>query len=188
MLRLANSGTSAFEPTDLLRDPFVLEFTGLPERGIWQESDLEAALLQKLQSFLLELGRDFFFVAQQKRISVENEHHYVDLVFYHRTLRCFVLIDLKVGKLTPADVGQMLAYTGFYETHEMREAENPPIGLILCTDVKSTTARYALRKHEQQVFAARYQTHLPTEEELQAELERERFEWIQAHSLSKDKS
>jgi predicted nuclease of restriction endonuclease-like (RecB) superfamily len=188
LLRLTNSDASASEPTDLLRDPFVLEFTGLPERGTWQESDLETALLQKLQSFLLELGRDFFFVAQQKRITVESEHHYVDLVFYHRTLRCFVLIGLKVGKLTSADVGQMLAYTGFYETFEMREGENPPIGLILCTNTTSTTAKYALRKHEQQVFAARYQTYLPTEQELQAELERERLEWIQAHSLSEEKS
>ncbi len=106
VLALANEGAEVFKPEDLLRDPFVLEFTGLPERGEWLESDLEQALVDKLQQFLLELGRDFFFVARQKRITVDNEHNYIDLVFYHRTLRCFVLIDLKVGKLTSGDVGR----------------------------------------------------------------------------------
>ena len=174
VLRLANQGAEPFSPADLMRDPFVLEFTGLPERGQWLESDLEQALMDRLQQFLLELGRDFFFVARQKRISVDNEHNYVDLVFYHRTLRCFVLIDLKVGKLTSADVGQMLAYVGYYQRHEMREGENPPVGLILCTDAERTIARYALLERDQQVFAARYQLYLPSEAELQAELERER--------------
>jgi predicted nuclease of restriction endonuclease-like (RecB) superfamily len=106
VLALANEGVEVFKPQDLLRDPFVLEFTGLPERGEWLETDLEQALMDKLQQFLLELGRDFFFVARQKRITVDNEHNYIDLVFYHRTLRCFVL---KVGKLTGGDVGQMLS-------------------------------------------------------------------------------
>ncbi len=176
VLALANQGAEVHRPADLVRDPYVLEFTGLPERGQWQESDLEQALMDRLTQFLLELGRDFFFVARQKRISVDAEHNYIDLVFYHRTLRCFVLIDLKVGKLTPQDVGQMLAYVGYYEEHEMREGENPPVGLILCTDHTSTIARYALRRGQEQVFAARYLVHLPSEEELRAELERERAE------------
>jgi predicted nuclease of restriction endonuclease-like (RecB) superfamily len=183
VLRLANEGAEAFSPQDLLRDPFVLEFTGLPERGAWLETDLEAALMNKLQQFLLELGRDFFFVARQKRITVDNEHGFVDLVFYHRTLRCFVLIDLKVGKLTHADVGQMLAYVGYYKQHEMREGENPPVGLILCTDAGGTIARYALLERDEKVFASRYQLYLPSEKELQAELEREREALAQARRL-----
>lgn len=174
VLALAQQGAEAFGPTDLMRDPFVLEFTGLEERTRWRESDLEQALMDKLQQFLLELGRDFFFVGRQKRITVETEHNYIDLVLYHRTLRCFVLIDLKVGQLTSADVGQMLAYVGYYKKHDMQEGENPPVGLILCADADRTIARYALPEGQQQVFAARYQLYLPTEEELRRELERER--------------
>jgi predicted nuclease of restriction endonuclease-like (RecB) superfamily len=176
VLRLANQGAEPFSPADLMRDPFVLEFTGLPERGQWLETDLEQALMDRLQQFLLELGKDFFFVARQRRITVDNEHNYVDLVFYHRSLRCFVLIDLKLGALKSVDVGQMLAYVGYYKHHEMQEGENPPVGLILCTDADRTIARYALPEGQQQVFAARYQLYLPTEAELQTELERERRE------------
>jgi hypothetical protein len=156
---------------------------GLPERGQWLESDLEQALIDRLQQFLLELGRDFFFVARQKRITVENEHNYIDLVFYHRALRCFVLIDLKAGKLSSEDVGQMLGYVGYYEAHELREGENPPVGLILCSDKESTIARYALRERDEQVFAARYQLYLPTEAELQAEVEREREAFLLEQGL-----
>lgn len=174
VLRLANEGAETFTPQDLLRDPFVLEFTGLPERGEWLETDLEQALMNKLQQFLLELGRDFFFVGRQRRITVDNEHGYVDLVFYHRSLRCFVLIDLKVGKLSHADVGQMLAYVGYYKKHEMREGENPPVGLILCTNTSGTIAKYALLERDEKIFASRYQLYLPSEAELQTELERER--------------
>jgi predicted nuclease of restriction endonuclease-like (RecB) superfamily len=185
VLNLANEGMEVFTPSDLIRDPFVLEFTGLPERGQWLENDLEQALMDKLQQFLLELGRDFFFVARQKRITVHSEHNYVDLVFYHRTLRCFVLIDLKIGTLTSADVGQMLGYIGYFEAHETRPDENPPVGLILCTDTETSFARYALRKSEEKIFAARYQLYLPTEAELQAELERERNDFLLQRRLSK---
>lgn len=174
VLALAAQGAEAFGPAALMRDPFVLEFTGLEERRAWREGELEQALMDRLEHFLLELGRDFFFVARQKRITVETEHNYIDLVFYHRTLRCFVLIDLKVGALSSADVGQMLAYVGYYKQHETREDENPPVGLILCADAERTIARYALPEGQQQVFAARYQLYLPTEAELQRELQRER--------------
>jgi predicted nuclease of restriction endonuclease-like (RecB) superfamily len=173
VLRLANEGSLASQPEDLLRDPFVLEFTGLPERGIWQESNLESALMDRLQAFLLELGHDFFFVARQRRITLEGDHFFVDLVFYHRSLRCFVLIDLKVGKLTHADIGQMLLYTGFFK-RETRGDENPPIGLILCTDKNDAVVKYMLEDNQHNVFAARYQMHLPSEETLRAELIRER--------------
>jgi predicted nuclease of restriction endonuclease-like (RecB) superfamily len=174
LLHLANQGMEAQRPEDFIRDPFVLEFTGLPERGQWLERDLEQALMDKLQQFLLELGKDFFFVARQKRITVHSEHNYIDLVFYHRTLRCFVLIDLKIGTLTSADVGQMMGYIGYFETHEMRQDENPPVGLILCTDTETAFAQYALGSSGDKIFAAQYQMHLPSEAELKAELERER--------------
>jgi hypothetical protein len=146
----------------------------LPEAAGWQESDLESALIVRLQQFLLELGRDLYFVARQKRITIDGDHFYIDLVFYHRSLRCFLLIDLKVGKLTQQDIGQMLLYTGYYEAEEMRADENPPAGLILCTDKNDAVVRYTLGQSARQVFASRYQLHLPTEEELARELRHER--------------
>lgn len=179
VLSAANKAKDIFKPQDFIRDPYILEFTGLPERGDWLETDLEEALMNKLQQFLLELGRDFFFVARQKRITLEGDHFYIDLVFYHRTLRCFVLIDLKVGKLSHQDIGQMLMYTGYYEEHEMQEGENPPIGLILCSDKNEAVVRYTMRKSEQKIFAARYQMYLPSEAELKAELEKSQEELFQ---------
>ncbi len=170
----AQTGTELFAPEQMLRDPYVLEFTGLQERVDYLETDLESALMDRLQQFLLELGRDFFFVARQRRITVDGDHFYVDLVFYHRTLRCFVLIDLKVGQLTHADIGQMLFYTGYFEQEEMREDENPPIGLILCTDKNEAVVKYTLSGRAERVFSSKYQLHLPSEEELKRELERER--------------
>ena len=170
----AQSGSELFAPEQMLRDPYVLEFTGLQERTDYLESDLEAALMDKLQQFLLELGNDFFFVARQKRITVDGDHFYIDLVFYHRTLRCFVLIDLKVGQLTHGDIGQMLFYTGYFDQQETREDENPSIGLILCTDKNEAVVRYTLSGRAERVFASKYQLHLPTEAEWKRELERER--------------
>ncbi len=174
VIKLAQSGATAFKPEDLVRDPYVLEFTGLPQREHYSERDLEQALMNRLEHFLLELGRDLFFVARQKRLTLEGDHFYVDLVFYHRTLRCFVLIDLKVGKLTHQDIGQMQMYTGYYALEETREGENPPIGLILCTDKNDATVRYTLHGSSQQILAANYQLHLPSEADLKRELERER--------------
>lgn len=174
VLALAAEGHEPYRPKDLIKDPYVLEFTGLPQSPRLNESDLEQALMDRLQTFLLELGRDFFFVARQKRITIEGDHFYIDLVFYHRRLRCFVLIDLKVGKLTQQDIGQMLLYAGYYEAEEMQEGENPPVGLILCTDKNDAVVRYTLSQTTQPVFASRYKLYLPTEEELQSELRRER--------------
>lgn len=181
---LAERGQETFSPSDLVKDPYVLEFTGLPERAGWQESDLEQALMDRLQEFLLELGSDFFFVARQKRLTIDGDHFYIDLVFYHRSLRCFVLIDLKVGKLTQQDIGQMLLYTGYYEKEETREGEGPPVGLILCADRNEAVVRYTLSQTTQHVFASRYQLHLPTEEELRRELVREREALEQEQRLS----
>jgi len=174
LLALAEAGHDVQTPEDLVKDPYVLEFTGLPEADRWQEEDLEGALITRLQQFLLELGRDLFFVARQKRITIDGDHFYIDLVFYHRTLRCFLLIDLKVGRLTQGDIGQMLLYTGYYEAVETQSDENPPIGLILCTDKNDSVVRYTLNQSAQKVFASRYQLHLPTEEELMRELQLER--------------
>ena len=174
LLALAAEGHQPYRPEDLIKDPYVLEFTGLPQSTRLTESDLEQALMDRLQTFLLELGRDFFFVARQKRLTIDGDHFYVDLVFYHRRLRCFVLIDLKVGKLTQQDIGQMLLYTGYYEAEEMQDGENPPVGLILCTDKNDAVVKYTLSQTSQPVFASRYKLYLPTEEELQSELRRER--------------
>ena len=170
---LAEQGAEPFQPAHLLRDPFVLEFTGLPERGQWQESDLEQALMDRLQNFLLELGRDLHFVARQKRITLDGDHFYIDLVFYHRILRCFVLIDLKTGRLTQEDIGQMLLYVGYYEAEETRPDENPPVGILLGAGRNEAAVRYTLGERAKQVFAARYQLFLPTEEEMRRELEAE---------------
>lgn len=167
-------GSTPFRPEDIIKDPYVLEFTGLPQFPAATEVELEQALIDRLQAFLLELGRDIFFVARQKRITIDSDHFYIDLVFYHRRLRCFLLVDLKVGKLTQQDIGQMLLYTGYYDAEETQEGENPPIGLVLCTDKNDAVVRYTLRKSEQAIFASRYQLYLPTEEELRTEIQRER--------------
>jgi predicted nuclease of restriction endonuclease-like (RecB) superfamily len=174
LLALAEQGHEVQKPEDLIKDPYVLEFTGLPETARWQEGDLEAALIERLRQFLLELGRDLYFVARQKRITIDGDHFYIDLVFYHRTLRCFLLVDLKIGKLSQQDIGQMLLYTGYYQAEEMRPDENPPVGLILCTDKNDAVVRYTLSQSTSQIFASRYQLHLPTEAELVRELQRER--------------
>lgn len=174
VLALAREGHQIFTPADLVKDPYVLEFAGFPEGVRWLENDLEQALIDRLQHFLLELGKDLFFVARQKRLTIEGDHFYVDLVFYHRTLRCFLLVDLKVGRLTQQDIGQMLLYTGYYDAEERNADEGPAIGLILCTDKNEAVVRYTLGEAAKRIFASRYQLHLPTEKELAEELRRER--------------
>jgi len=174
VMALAQEGHDVARPEDFVKDPYVLEFVGLPEAAKWQESDLETALLDHLAQFLLELGRDLFFVARQRRVTIDGAHVHIDLVFYHRSLRCFLLIDLKVGRLTQQDMGQMLLYTGYFEAEETQEGENPPIGLILCTDKNESVVRYTLSQTASRIFASRYQIHLPTEQELAEEIERER--------------
>ena len=149
VLALAKKGQHIAKAEDLVKDPFILEFTGLPEQNIWQETDLENALIQRLQNFLLELGRDLYFVARQKRITIDGDHFYIDLIFYHRTLRCFLLVDLKVSRLTQQDVGQMLLYTGYYKAEVIRDDEAPPIGLLLCSSKNEEELTLELkREHE----------------------------------------
>ena len=173
-LALANKGHEVFNPVDLIKDPYVLEFTGLPEPPHFSESDLEQALVTRLQHFLLELGNDIHFVGRQKRITIDGDHFYIDLVFYHRVLRCFLLIDLKTGKLTQQAVGQMLLYTGYYKEELTHPDENPPVGLILCTEKNDAAVRYTLSDVNRKIFTSKYQMHLPSVEDLTEELKRER--------------
>ena len=159
---------------DFLKDPYVLEFLNLNPDWSYLEKDIEHALIDKLQQFLLELGKGFSFVARQQRISTETSHFYIDLVFYNFILKCFVLIDLKTGKLTHQDIGQMDMYVRLYEDQFKSEGDNPTIGIILCAEKDETVVRYSILKENQNLFASRYKLYLPTEQELVEELEREK--------------
>ena len=159
---------------DLLRDPYVLEFTGLAERPHYRESDLESALLDHLQAFLLELGTGFCFEARQKRITVGTEHNWIDLVFYHRALRCHLLIDLKVGAFTHGDAGQMNFYLNWWRDHMVGDGDQPPVGLLLCSDKDETKVHYATAGLDHQLFVSRYQVALPSPRDLQRLLEADR--------------
>jgi predicted nuclease of restriction endonuclease-like (RecB) superfamily len=160
---------------DIIRDPFVLEFLDLREPAALHERDLEQAIIDRLQAFLLELGRGFCFVARQKRITIDGDHFYVDLVFYNRLLRAFVLMDLKLGKLTHQDLGQMQMYVNYFDRYQRTEHEARTIGIVLCSDKNDAMVRITLPE-DAQIVAARYQTCLPTEDELRRELARERDE------------
>ena len=163
----------AKEPEDIIRDPYVLEFLGLSSNDDFYESDLEQALITHLQRFLLELGRGFSFVARQKRITFDGWHFRIDLVFYNYILKCFVLIDLKVGDLTHQDLGQMQMYVHYFERELMNEGDNPPIGIVLCADKSESVVKYTLPENETQIFASKYKLYLPSEEELLRELNQE---------------
>lgn len=174
LLRLAQQGQEVEKPVDMLKDPMVLEFLALPESPRLVESRLEEALIGNLQHFLLELGKGFAFVSRQERITLDGDHFYVDLVFYHTILKCFVLIDLKVGKLTHADLGQMQFYVNYFDRERCTEGDNPTLGLILCPDKNDAVVKYTLGEQlKSNIFASRYQLYLPTEAELQSELQRE---------------
>ena len=164
---------SAKVPEDIIRDPYVLEFLGLNPKDDFYESDLEEALITHLQKFLLELGRGFSFVARQKRITFDGRHFRIDLVFYNYILKCFVLIDLKIGDLTHQDLGQMQMYVHYYERELMNEGHNPPMGIVLCADKSESIVKYTLPENETQIFASKYKLYLPSEEELSQELQRE---------------
>ncbi len=171
VLRLARRGHVVQRPADLFKDPMVMEFLGLPESPSLHESDLERALLNNLQAFLLELGSGFAFVARQQRITIDGDHFNIDLVFYHTHLKCHLLIDLKIGKLTHADIGQMELYTAFYDAERRPPGDGPTLGLMLCTDKNDAMVRYMLgKRHGRTMFASRYRLHLPTEAELRTEV------------------
>ena len=159
---------------DFIKDPYVLEFLQLPEAGPLKESRLEQAIIDELQKFLLELGKGFSFVARQMRISTETSHFFIDLVFYNYLLKCFVIIDLKTDKLSHQDIGQMDMYVRMFDDLKRGEDDNPTIGIILCDSKDETVVKYSVIKENQQLFSSKYQRILPTEEELIAEIEREK--------------
>ncbi|MBZ0155442.1 MAG: PDDEXK nuclease domain-containing protein [Alphaproteobacteria bacterium] len=162
------------KPQDFIKDPYVLEFLGMKDSPSFRESDLEQSIIGKLQAFMLELGKGFAFVARQQRISTETSDFFVDLVFYNYILKCFVLIDLKNGKLTHQDIGQMDMYVRLYEDKIKGTDDNPTIGIILCTEKDETVAKYSVLKENKRLFASKYKLYLPTEKELIEEIERER--------------
>lgn len=175
---------AAKTPEDIIRDPYVLEFLGLNPNDDFYESDLEQALITHLQKFLLELGRGFSFVARQKRITFDGRHFWIDLVFYNYILKCFVLIDLKIGDLTHQDLGQMQMYVHYYERELMNEGDNPPIGIVLCADKSESVVRFTLPENETQIFASKYKLYLPSEEELLQELRRE-YQALESEKIEK---
>ena len=168
---LAEHGHILTSPRDAIKDPYVLEFLGLHEQAAYTEKELETMLIDNLQGFLLELGKGFTFVSRQKRITLDAEHFYIDLVFYNRLLRCFVLIDLKIGKLTHQNVGQMQMYVNYFDRDIRLKDEERTIGIILCHDKKETIARYTLPEDNTQIFASKYKLYLPTEDELVREVD-----------------
>lgn len=157
---------TGLQPQDILRNPYILEFLNLEEKPAFSESDLETAIIDHLQQFLMEMGRGFCFEHRQKRITFGNRHYRIDLVFYHRILKCHVLFDLKIGEFDHADAGQMNVYLNYYKDQEMTEGDAPPIGVVLCADKDDALVQYATGGLEQQVFVGKYLVNLPTEEEL----------------------
>jgi len=170
---LAQKGHLIEKPEDMLKDPFVLEFLGLDEKARYSESDLESAIIDKLGIFLLELGKGFLFEARQKRFTFDADHYFVDLVFYNRILRCYVLIDLKIGKITHADLGQMQMYVNYYDRHVKLTDETPTIGIILCRTKNDALVRLTLPENSN-VYASQYQLYLPSKDELKQKL----MEWL----------
>lgn len=162
------------EPNDIIKDPYVLEFLGLKENKEYLETKLEQGLMDKLHDFLLELGKGFSFVARQKRITIDGDHFYIDLVFYNYILKCFLLIDLKIGKLTHQDLGQMDFYVRYFEKEVKQSEDNSTIGLILCAEKNEAMAKYTLLENSKTIFASKYKLYLPTEKELREELQREK--------------
>lgn len=163
---LSTKGLVLEKPKDAIKDPYILEFIGLPEHTKYSESDLEQELIDKLEHFLLELGNGFTFVARQKRISFEEKHFRIDLVFYNRILKCFVLIDLKIGEIKHQDLGQMQMYVNYYDREVRLKDENKTIGIVLCKDKSESVVEYTLPENNEQIFASKYQTVLPSKEKL----------------------
>lgn len=173
ILRLALTGEIVTTPAEAIRDPLILEFLNLPESRRLVETDFEEALITHLQEFLLELGKGFAFIGRQQRITLEGDHYYIDLVFYHTHLKCYVVVDLKTVKLTHGDLGQMQLYVNYYDREIKDESDNPTIGLILCTDKNEAMVEYLLSKGNEQIFASRYKLFLPDEKRLEKEMMRE---------------
>ncbi|GER60543.1 hypothetical protein ULMA_26510 [Patiriisocius marinus] len=170
---LSKKGHILEKPKDVIKDPYILEFLGLPELPNYSENDLEQEIINKLEHFLLELGNGFTFVARQKRISLDDTHFRIDLVFYNRILKCFVLIDLKIGELKHQDLGQMQMYVNYYDRELRLEDENKTIGIVLCQNKRESVVEYTLPENNEQIFASKYQTILPSKEELKSIIDKE---------------
>ncbi len=171
ILELSTKGQVLEKPKDAIKDPYVLEFLGLPEQSHYSENELEEKLIDKLEHFLLELGTGFTFVARQQRISFDEKHFKIDLVFYNRILKCFILVDLKIGELKHQDIGQMQMYVNYYDREMRLEGENKTIGIILCQDKNEAVVQYTLPENNEQIFASKYLTILPSKETLKKLLE-----------------
>ncbi len=182
VLELATKGQEIQQPADLFKDPMVIEFLGLPESPRLVEANLETALINNLQTFLLELGKGFAFVARQKRITLDGDHFYIDLVFYHTILKCYVVVDLKVAKLTHENLGQLQLYVNYFDREVRTAGDNPTLGLVLCTDKNDAVVKYTLGPEQKnKIFTSRYQLHLPTETELKTAMNRELKHLGEAH-------
>jgi predicted nuclease of restriction endonuclease-like (RecB) superfamily len=166
VLKLSEQGQIIEEPKDIIKDPYILEFLGLPELHQYSETELEAEIISKLEHFLLELGHGFTFVARQERITFDDKHFRIDLVFYNRILKCFVLIDLKIGELKHQDLGQMQMYVNYYDREMRLEDENKTIGIVLCQNKSDLVVEYTLPENNEQIFASKYKTVLPSKEDL----------------------
>lgn len=173
ILQLAKQGQTIQQATDIIREPYILDFLKIPEPYHISESELESRIIEHLQHFLLELGKGFAFIGRQYRITLGNRNHYVDLVFYHRILKCFVLIDLKKEEAGYEDVGQMNMYLGYFENEENTEGDNPPIGIVLAKEKDDLLVQYAMHNISSQLFVNKYQLYLPNKEELQQLIEKE---------------
>lgn len=173
LLRLVNEQASPLSPQHIIRDPYIFEFLGLSPHDVLLEKGLENALLDHLQNFLLELGKGFCFESRQKRITIDNEHYFVDLVFYHRLLKCHVLIELKAEKFKHLHVGQLNFYLNYFKKYEMAEGDNPPVGILLCTARDAEHVEFATAGLDNQVFVSKYKLALPTEEELKRFIQKE---------------
>jgi len=172
VLKLAEKGQIIKNSYDLIKEPYILEFLGIPENHKYSEKELEQKIINNLQMFLLELGKGFTFVKRQFRMTLDNEHYYVDLVFYHRILKCFILIDLKIGKVKHTDIGQMNMYLNYFKAEESSKEDNEPIGLILSAEKNDIVVKYALGNISNKLFVSKYQLYLPNKEELRAEIQK----------------
>lgn len=172
VLAVARKEAKPEHPKEIIKDPMVLEFLGLKPQAAYYEKNLENALITNMQSFLLELGNGFSFVARQKRIQIEDDEFFVDLVFYNRLLRCFVIIEIKTHKLTHQDLGQLQMYVNYFDRTEKQADENPTIGILLCTDKNNTMIKYALPENNTHILASKYQLYLPKKEELEQEFKK----------------
>ena len=181
VLELSQEGHLLKTGKDLVKDPFVLEFLDIKENTDYLESDLEKNILKHLKEFLLELGKGFMFVGSQVRITLEEDHFYPDLVFYNRLLKCFVIIDLKIGKITHQDIGQMQMYVNYYDREIRSKDENYTVGILLSTEKNETVVKFTLPEDNKNIFASRYKLHLPTEQELIKAIEQEKqnFELVE---------